>query len=398
MKKVFKKLCMVMLALVVFVGAGVTLAACKQPNDEKQVMNLSVNPSVEFILDEDNKVISVSATNEDGAYILDKFTNFTGMTAKDAALKFLELSEEYGFVVEGSLESEKFTISVSGEGAEELYNDVKAKVNSKLTELGLSLSEMVKTTKENLEAMVSEYYQEYTLEEVQALTEEELINLIKNIREETKDLFTNDEKQAYYRERAQKVVSAKLDAINDYLEEHSQGLNVLITPFVTAMNNAYSLLESKYDQINDQVEALYNDGAQAINAQRESYIALKKQYLNAAKDYNDALQLNLDSDVSNDVSSQVISGLKTQMETLKAESKTLQETLENSRTQATATVLNFVKTTIHSQLTILNNQINSVLNYITLNAENIQTAINNEITELKLEYKNNAENPWEEEA
>ena len=84
------------------------------------------------------------------------------------------------------------------------------------------------------------------------------------------------------------------------------------------------------------------------------------------------------------------------METLKAEAKTLQENLEDARIQATATVLNFVKTTIHSQLTILNNQINSVLNYITLNAEDIQTAINNQITELKLEYKNNTENPWEE--
>ena len=396
MNKILKKLCMIALAFVVFVGAGLTLAACKQPKDEKQVMNLSVNPSVEFILDKDDKVISVSATNEDGAYILDKFTEFTGMTAQDAALKFLELSEEYGFVVEGSLEGEEFTISVSGEGAQKLYNDVKTKVDSKLTELGLSVSEMVKTTKENLEAMVSEYYQEYTLEEVQALTEEELVNLIKNIREETKELFTDDEKQAYYRERAQKVVSAKLEAINDYLEDHSQGLNALITPFVTAMNNAYSLLESKYDQINNQMEEVYNEGTQAINVQRENYIALKKQYLDAAKEYNDALQLNLDQDVSNDVSSQVISGLKTQMETLKAEAKTLQENLEDARIQATATVLNFVKTTIHSQLTILNNQINSVLNYITLNAEDIQTAINNQITELKLEYKNNTENPWEE--
>ena len=136
------------LALILGLGAT-TLTGCGKDKDPKelQIMNLSVNPGVEFVVDENDKVLSVTASNEDGAFILNKFTDFTGMSAKDAALKFIEMSEEYGFVVEGTANGESITISVSGEGAEKLYNDVKSKISSKVKELGLSIDKMVEISR-----------------------------------------------------------------------------------------------------------------------------------------------------------------------------------------------------------------------------------------------------------
>ena len=127
MKKI-KKIGLGALALMIGVGAtAFTGCSCDEDPNELQIMNLSVNPGVEFVVDENDKVLSVTASNEDGAYLLEKFTEFTGMSAKDAALKFIEMSEEYGFVVSGTANGESITISVSGEGAEKLYNDVKGK-------------------------------------------------------------------------------------------------------------------------------------------------------------------------------------------------------------------------------------------------------------------------------
>ena len=160
MKKIFQKIGLCMLALVMIVGAGLTLSACNKA--EQQVMSLSVNPSIEFVLDEDDKVVSVTANNEDGVYILQQFSDFTGMTAEDAALKFLELCETYGFVVEGSTDGETFTIAVSGDGAKAVYNDVKNKIKEKATELGLQIDELVKLGKEKLKQLVAECYQEYS--------------------------------------------------------------------------------------------------------------------------------------------------------------------------------------------------------------------------------------------
>lgn len=401
MNKFLKKISMLVLTFVVFVSAGVSLVACKEPAEEKQVMNLAVNPSIELILDEEDKVISVSATNEDGAYILEKFSEFTGMTAKDAALKFLELSEEYGFVVKGSTDGENLTISVSGEGAEKLYNDVKAKIKSKATELGMNIGQMVKTSKENLETMVSECYQEYSVADIEDMSEKELIQLIKKSREETKYLFTDDEKQAYYRERAKEVISAKLDAINEYVENNSSLVNAILTPLLTSMNSAYALLENAYATINAQIEELYENGNQsfeAINKQREDYIELKKQYLAVVEEYNIAIALNQDEDPTNDVDLADVSEAKTLLESLKAQAKDAQEDLEEARQEATNSVLNYVKTTIHTQIEALNTTINSILSHISLEAEEIQNVVNTKIQELKIEHKNNAKNPWEEES
>ena len=132
MKNLFKKITLFACMVAICITSVISLVGCaKKPDPESQVMNIAVNPSIEFVLDNNDKVVSVSATNEDGAYILSKFTEFTGMNAQDAALKFLELSEQYGFIVEGSINNEKITISVSGEGDEDLYNKVKNKIETK---------------------------------------------------------------------------------------------------------------------------------------------------------------------------------------------------------------------------------------------------------------------------
>ena len=207
-------------ALALMLGLGATtLTGCgkdKDPN-ELQIMNLSVNPGVEFVVDENDKVLSVTASNEDGAFLLEKFTEFTGMTAKDAALKFIEMSEEYGFVVEGTANGESITISVSGEGAEKLYNDVKGKISSKVNELGLTIGQMVEISDEELESIVQQCYQEYTASEIDNMTDEKLLELIKQSREETKGIYTEQERLEYYKERAEKILEAKIETIKEYI-------------------------------------------------------------------------------------------------------------------------------------------------------------------------------------
>ena len=382
MKNKFKKLTLGVLSAAVVAGATMTLTACggKEDEDKLQVMSMSVNPGIEFIVDEQDKVVSVTADNEDGAYILDKFSEFTGMSAKDAALKFLELSEQYGFVVSGSTNGETFTISVSGEGAEDLYNDVKGKVNAKANELGLTIANMIKLGEEELEEIIAECYQEYSEAEIDDLSEEKMLELLKQSREETKGLYTEDERLAYYKDRAQKVLEAKIDAIKEYLDAQSVTVKAMVQPVMTLLDTAYTQIQTAYSVIDSQLNTLNGN----IKTQLDTYIAEKEEYLAAVEAYRDAVEANASN----------VDALKQEMETLRAEAKTLQTNLSTARTNARDQIMNAVKTTVHTGLATINTKINEILGHLSMSATELETAVNAELTALKTEYLSNTENPW----
>ena len=384
MKNILKKLSVLMLALVMVVGVGITLSGCGEKK-ETRVMSLDVNPGIEFVIDEENKVISVTATNEDGIYILEKYADFEGMDAKEAALKFLELAEEYGFVVEGATNGETLTISVSGEGAEKLYNDVKNKVSAKATELGVAIGDLIKINEEKLEELVEECYQEFSEDYIENLNQEELVELIKQSRNETKDLLTDDERQAYYRERAQKVISAKLAAINEYLEDNSSLENLEAQMLATAMNTTYNnIIVPAFNAINTEIEKLYNQASTGIDAVSAKYVEEKEAYLAKVEEYRTALEENAPN----------VEELKEEMVELKAAAGEIFDDLEEAREDAKERLEDLLETTINSALETLNTQIDAVMEKISLTLNEVQTKVNEQVNALKQQFENESVNPW----
>lgn len=81
--------------LVVGIGVGAYFMFFKnKPSEETSIMTMSVNPQVQFILDQNNKVMNVTAVNEDGVSLTTQ-VNFVGMSADEAAKKFVELSSQF---------------------------------------------------------------------------------------------------------------------------------------------------------------------------------------------------------------------------------------------------------------------------------------------------------------
>lgn len=115
-----------------------TLAACQPAaKDEKKIMNVALNPKVEFVLDKDDNVVSVNALNEEGNLIISGEV-FVGKSAEEAVKLFVEISKETGFLVTGKVSAGENEISISLSGddkaAQALYNDVKATVSEYLTQ------------------------------------------------------------------------------------------------------------------------------------------------------------------------------------------------------------------------------------------------------------------------
>lgn len=362
MKNIFKKIACCVVALCIVLGSVVLLTACSETKEEK-VMNVDVNPKLEFVLDKEDKVVSVNALNDDGTCILQGNVTFVGLSANEAVNLFLEKSKEYGFVVEADVNA--LTVSVSGDGADKLLNNVKATAEAKINELELNLTVAKETiNREALEQIVAKCYQELTTAQIDELSNTELVDLIKKSREETKDLLTEELKNLYYSDRAEKVISAKIAEIKNQAGLVKQML-------VAALETAYTSLETAYNQI----QGFYTSAMTSVNEKMEQYIELKKQYIEARKAEN----------------TQLANSLKTSVDTLKTSLDTARTAIDNQ--------IATVKTQLDTAKNLVVTKIDELMEG--LDESKIQTAVNNAKTEvvntLKTTYEEINKNLWVEE-
>lgn len=106
----FKKLVTVALGVAVVL----TLAACSdttlESNASEIIVGVDINPSIEFIVDENDIVTSFNLVNED-ALILCSEIEFIGMNIEDAIELFIQLATEAGFIdIEAEDNAVLFTI------------------------------------------------------------------------------------------------------------------------------------------------------------------------------------------------------------------------------------------------------------------------------------------------
>ena len=95
-KKGKGKIIALFLALIIIAGAVVAFVLL---NNKKAtaVMECNVNPNIQFVLDQNNRVLRVNYLNEDAEAIF-KEVNFNGKSADEAAQLFVELSTKAGFI------------------------------------------------------------------------------------------------------------------------------------------------------------------------------------------------------------------------------------------------------------------------------------------------------------
>lgn len=108
------------------------LFACNKKSTATSVMTMSVNPEVQFVLDQNNKVMYANAINQDGENLIAS-VDFKGLTAEQASDKFLEISTKLGKInVESTGTKVEITITCEDETnakIKDLANKVKNRVN-----------------------------------------------------------------------------------------------------------------------------------------------------------------------------------------------------------------------------------------------------------------------------
>ena len=293
---------------------------------ENTRMTVDINPSVELMVDKDNKVISVTALNDDAAVILQGEASIVGKESDDAVKAIVSLATDTGYIVKGEVSADENTVKISVSGdtkwAKDLAKDAEKKVNQFFKDSGIAgtVEKVDALTSDALKAL-AEKNSTYTKEEIAEMNDEQVLKVIALGRVETAQLLSNDMREAYFEAKTHKISFAKSDATWKVIQQMNAGYAMLyagygaaIQAYGTAIQSLddmrYRLLvdpesnyqklltqmrEKKMEIIKKKVEVTISVGDVKVTAEADlsalekAYDALYTQLENAGKQANDSL-------------------------------------------------------------------------------------------------------------
>ena len=280
------------LCLCLLIGMALPLASCKKseptpPEGTYTRMTVDINPSVEFMVDDQNKVVSVTALNDDGS-ILIAGEAFVGKTPEEATQLVVSLATDAGYLVKGEIhtentdESQKVEISVSGNSdyAKELAQIVKSDVEKYLKDNKITAtveSVKAKTLDEMRAVVVADGL--FTEDEVKDMTEEQLYKALAAGRIETAELLTAEMREAYYRAKDYKISFVEKQATADIISGMGTTYKVLMSGYSAALvmysTSIDTLDELRYSLLVDP-ESAYQKALASLRDAKEDLLKEKK--------------------------------------------------------------------------------------------------------------------------
>lgn len=280
------------LCLCLLIGMALPLVSCKKseptpPEGTYTRMTVDINPSVEFMVDDQNKVVSVTALNDDGS-ILIAGEAFVGKTPEEATRMIVSLATDAGYLVKGEIhventdESQKVEISVSGNSdyAKELAKNVKSDVEKYLKDNKITAtveSVKAKTLDEMRKVVIEDGL--FTEDEVKDMTEEQLYKALAAGRIETAQLLTAEMREAYYRAKDYKISFVEKQATADIISGMGATYKALMSGYSAALA-AYSTSIDKLDALRYSLlvdpESAYQKALASLRDAKEDLLKEKK--------------------------------------------------------------------------------------------------------------------------
>ena len=288
-----KRLISIFLLCTLFLTA-ISFTSCSNAKPEEGSvtrMTVDINPSVEFMIDDQNKIVSVTALNDDGS-ILIVGEAFVGKTPEEAIEMMVTLASDTGYLVQGNAEASENTvkISVSGDSkyAEQLKKDITKKANDTLKALDIN------GTVEKVEALEIDALRQmalstalYTEEEISTMDEDQLYKVISAGRIETALLLTEEMRSAYYSAKEYKISFAQREETARIIKELGGLYNLTHTAYKTALD-VYSTAITELDNFRyEMLVSPESEYQKSLTELREAKIELLKQ-----KNYTASLNVN----------------------------------------------------------------------------------------------------------
>ena len=279
-------LCGASLAAVVIVGvAGFALLNNnKTPQVKpKALVSVDVNPSIELVVDENNKVISVTGKNDDGIMILYGEV-VIGKTLDEALELIISLENEAGFLLSGEVgvNANNIQISVNGD-TQEIYNTIKTnittKINSICDELNItpSIEEANKYVNEKLNQLVLDI--DPLLEEkISSMTMEEKLNIISNYQKETAEIYSSQLQDFYVNVKNTEISFVEKEEIQEVLngvESTYQQIVATYKGFVQNLSDQKTVIEELRYELLVKEDSLFQQALNTVIQMKDEVNELK---------------------------------------------------------------------------------------------------------------------------
>ena len=274
--------------------SAISFTSCSNAKPEEGSvtrMTVDINPSVEFMIDDQNKIVSVTALNDDGS-ILIVGEAFVGKTPEEAVEMMVTLASDTGYLVQGNAEASENTvkISISGDSkyAEQLKKDISEKANDTLKALDIN------GTVEKVEALKIDALRQmalstslYTEEEISTMDEDQLYKVISAGRIETALLLTEEMRSAYYSAKEYKISFAQREETARIIKELGGLYNFAHTEYKAALD-VYSTAITELDNFRyEMLVSPESEYQKSLTKLREAKVELLKQ-----KNYTASLDVN----------------------------------------------------------------------------------------------------------
>ena len=288
-----KRLISIFLLCTLFLTA-ISFTSCSNAKPEEGSvtrMTVDINPSVEFMIDDQNKIISVTALNDDGS-ILIVGEAFVGKTPEEAIEMMVTLASDTGYLVQGNVEASENTvkISVSGDSkyAEQLKKDITEKANDTLKALDINGKvEKVEALKIDALRQMALSTSLYTEEEISTMDEDQLYKVISVGRIETALLLTEEMRSAYYYAKEYKISFAQREETARIIKDLGGLYNLTHTAYKTALD-VYSTAITELDNFRyEMLVSPESEYQKSLAKLREAKVELLKQ-----KNYTASLDIN----------------------------------------------------------------------------------------------------------
>lgn len=250
-----KKIISLLLVVILVVGCCLTVVGCDSfggKNPETTRMTVDINPSIEFMVDADNKVISATALNDDGSIIL-AGEAFVGKKSEEAVELVVSLATDTGYIVKGNVEADanNVKISVSGDTkfAENMAKKAEEKVNNFFEKSGINGQvEKVEALKIDALKELAKHNSIYSEEEIAQMSEEQLLKVIALGRVETAELLSEDLREAYFIAKEHEINIVERELTGNIIKGINATYQITHIAFETALN-AYSTAIDKVDEM-----------------------------------------------------------------------------------------------------------------------------------------------------
>lgn len=417
-----KKIFSFILAFVFILTGAICLPACTggNPSDTPEQLayvSLDINPGIELIVDQDNKVVSVRGENEDGLVLLYDEIGIKGEDVNTALNKILNLAIEYGFLDENNKVIDTIVTSEDSVFASEILTKINAVVSIKSDSLDFQITtdsegaysllrrmeeykkefpnnsaiQNMSVSKFKLALSVSETG-EISLDTAVLLDDAELINMLKEISPKIEAYATKE----YLKAKAEALAifdqAAEIPSYSVYTQYYLE--NILSHPLTAYYGGVYQMYASSakaFDVVCDVVELagdIYNYPLDETEITAivtalgmESSDALKNSNgeitIESIEAYADKLFKNSPASTQLEQTKTALSNAISQAETvIKEEVAEMLNTYEPQITQAKTTAEQIL-TTIETSLNLLPDSLKSLFNTLTDDLRTILSTVSN---------------------